>query len=319
MSEIEEKAQKNNNGAFVAIIIILLLGLGVMAYMWSSKNSDLNQCKTDNALLNSDMDGMNEMMSGYIGGMSNDLKTDFKEMLSTYDALLEKDKTKADSINKQKAVIAELLEKVEKGNMNARQLFAARKEIETMKQIMRGYIVQIDSLNTLNYQLTSDLETTSTALVKTEGERDQYKTEAELSAEQVKKGSKLQAYNFSTVGLKMKLNNTTDETNRAKSTVQIKSSFTLSENPITPAGKKTVYLQVITPEGKTLQASSSNIVTTDAGAVPYSDKKDVDYQNERIDMAIYYRLNGEELSKGNYKVKVYCQGQLIGSDSFTLK
>ena len=319
MSEIEEKAQKNNNGAFVAIIIILLLGLGAMAYLWSSKNSDLNQCKTDNAMLNSDMDGMNEMMSGYIGGMSNDLKTDFKEMLSTYDALLEKDKTKADSINKQKAVIEELLEKVEKGNMNARQLFAARKEIETMKQIMRGYIVQIDSLNTLNYKLTSDLETTSTALSKTEGERDQYKTEAEINAEQVKKGSKLQAYNFSTVGLKMKLNNTTDETNRAKNTIQIKSSFTLSENPITPAGKKTVYLQVITPEGKTLQSSSSNIVTTDAGSIPYSDKKEVDYQNERVDMAIYYRLNGEELSKGNYKVKVYCQGQLIGSDSFTLK
>ena len=319
MSEIEEKAQKNSNGAFVAIIIILLLGLGAMAYLWSSKNSDLNQCKTDNALLNSDMDGMNEMMSGYIGGMSNDLKTDFKEMLNTYDVLLEKDKTKADSINKQKEVIAELLEKVEKGNMNARQLFAARKEIETMKQIMRGYIVQIDSLNTLNYKLTSDLQTTNTALSKTEGERDQYKTEAETSAEQVKKGSKLQAYNFSTVGLKMKLNNTTDETNRAKSTVQIKSSFTLSENPITPAGKKTVYLQVITPEGKTLQASSSNIVTTDAGSIPYSDKKEVDYQNERIDLAIYYRLNGEELSKGNYKVKVYCQGQLIGSDSFTLK
>lgn len=319
MSEIEENAQKKNNGAFVAIIIILLLGLGAMAYLWSSKNSDLNQCKTDNALLNADMDGMNEMMSGYVGGMTNDLKTDFKEMLSTYDALLEKDKTKADSINKQKEVIAELLEKVERGNMNARQLFAARKEIETMKQIMRGYIVQIDSLNTLNYKLTSDLETTSTALVKTEGERDQYKTEAELSAEQVKKGSKLQAYNFNSVGLKMKLNNTTDVTNRAKSVVQIKSSFTLSENPITPPGKKAVYLQVITPEGKTLQASSSNIITTDAGSVPYSDKKDVDYQNERIDMAIYYRLNGEELSKGNYKIKIYCQGQLIGSDSFTLK
>ncbi len=319
MSEIEEKVQKNNNGAFVAIIIILLLGLGAMAYLWSSKNSDLNQCKTDNAMLNSDMDGMNEMMSGYIGGMSNDLKTDFKEMLSTYDALLEKDKSKADSINKQKEVIAELLEKVERGNMNARQLFAARKEIETMKQIMRGYIVQIDSLNTLNYKLTSDLETTSTALSKTEGERDQYKTEAEMNAEQVKKGSKLQAYNFSSVGLKMKLNNTTEETNRARNTVQIKSSFTLSENPITPPGKKTVYLQIVSPEGKTLQSSSSNIVTTDAGGVPYSDKKEVDYQNERIDMAIYYKLNGEELSKGNYKVKIYCQGQLIGSDSFTLK
>ncbi|MDP4797860.1 MAG: hypothetical protein NWR50_03265 [Crocinitomicaceae bacterium] len=318
MSEIENP-QKKSNGAFVAIIIILLLGLAAMAYLWSSKNSDLNQCKSDNALLNSDMDGMNDMMSGYVGGMTNDIKTDFKEMLKTYDLLLEKDKSKADSINKQKAEIAELLEKVERGNMSARQLFSARKEIETMKKIMRGYIVQIDSLNTLNYRLTSDLETTNTKLSQTTDERDQYKNDAEKSAEQVKKGSKLQAYNFSSGGLRMKLNNTTEESNKAKSVVQIKSAFTISENPITPAGNKTVYLQVITPEGKTLQSSSGNIISTDAGSIPYSDKKDIDYNNQRIDMAIYYRLNGEELTKGNYKVKIYCQGQLIGSDSFTLK
>jgi len=318
MSEIENP-QKKSNGAFVAIIIILLLGLGAMAYLWSSKNSDLNQCKTDNALLNSDMEGMNDMMSGYVGGMTNDIKTDFKEMLKTYDLLLEKDKSKADSINKQKAEIAELLEKVERGNMSARQLFSARKEIETMKKIMRGYIVQIDSLNTLNYRLTSDLETTNTKLTQTAGERDQYKDEAEKSAEQVKKGSKLQAYNFSSGGLRMKLNNTTEESNKAKSIVQIKSAFTISENPLTPAGNKTVYLQVITPEGKTLQSSSGNIVSVDGGSIPYSDKKDIDYNNQRIDLAIYYRLNGEELTKGNYKVKIYCQGQLIGSDSFTLK
>jgi len=311
--------KKKSNGAFVAIIIILLLGLAAMAYLWSSKNSDLNQCKSDNALLNSDMDGMNDMMSGYVGGMTNDIKTDFKEMLKTYDLLLEKDKSKADSINKQKAEIAELLEKVERGNMSARQLFSARKEIETMKKIMRGYIVQIDSLNTLNYRLTSDLETTNTKLSQTTDERDQYKNDAEKSAEQVKKGSKLQAYNFSSGGLRMKLNNTTEESNKAKSVVQIKSAFTISENPITPAGNKTVYLQVITPEGKTLQSSSGNIISTDAGSIPYSDKKDIDYNNQRIDMAIYYRLNGEELTKGNYKVKIYCQGQLIGSDSFTLK
>lgn len=318
MSEIENP-QKKSNGAFVAIIIILLLGLAAMAYLWSSKNSDLNQCKSDNALLNSDMDGMNDMMSGYVGGMTNDIKTDFKEMLKTYDLLLEKDKSKADSINKQKAEIADLLKKVESGNMSARQLFSARKEIETMKKIMRGYIVQIDSLNTLNYKLSSDLETTNTKLTQTVGERDQYKDDAEKSAEQVKKGSKLQAYNFSSGGLRMKLNNTTEESNKAKSVVQIKSAFTVSENPITPAGTKTVYLQVITPEGKTLQSSSSNIVSVDGGSIPYSDKKDIDYNNQRIDMAIYYRLNGEELTKGNYKVKIYCQGQLIGSDSFTLK
>lgn len=318
MSE-ELEPQKKRNGGFVAITIVLLVLLAVMAYLWSSKNAQLNECETLNKELNADMEGMNSMMSGYLGSMSNDLKTDFKNMLSTYDALLEKDKTQSDSINKQKAQIQDLLEKVERGNLNARQLFLARKEIETMKKIMRGYIVQIDSLNTLNLRLTSDLDSTSAVLNVTKGERDQYKTEAEYNAEQVKKGSRLQAYNFSSGALKMRLNNTTTETDRARSAVQLKSSFTISENPITTPGTKTVYMQIVSPEGKTLQSSSNHILKTEKGPVAYSDKKDIDYKNQRLDMAIYYSLQGQELSKGNYKVNIYCQGELIGTDTFTLK
>lgn len=318
MSEIQQ-TEKKGNGAFVAIIIILLLLLGAMGYLWSSKNGQLNECQNENKSLNADMEGMNEMMSGYIGNMSNDMKTDFTSMLATYDALLEKDKTQADSINAQKERIQGLLEKVERGDMNARQLFLARKEIETMKRIMRGYIVQIDSLNTLNLRLTNDLDSTSSALSMTKEERDLARQEAEQQGALVKEGQKLQAFGFVSGGLKMKLNNTAAPTTKARNTVEITSSFTISENPITTPGTKTVYMQVITPEGKTLQSSSSNVITTTQGQVAFSDKKNIDYQNQRVDIAIYYKLRGEEVSKGNYKVKIFCQGDLIGTDSFTLK
>ena len=321
MSEENHDIQENKKGggAYVAIIILLLLGLATMGYLWSSKNSQLNECQNENKRLHADMEGMNEMMSGYVGNLSNDMKTDFKNMLSTYDALLEKDRTQADSINAQKERIAELLEKVERGNMSAHQLFLARKEIETMKRIMRGYIVQIDSLNTLNLRLTNDLDSTSNALTMTQSERDKYREDAEEKGDLVKKGQKLQAFNFETTALKMKLNNMPAPTNRARSTGEIKSSFTISANPITTPGEKAVYMQIITPEGKTMQSSSSNVITTTAGAVAYSDMKKIDYQNERIDVAVYYKLRGEEATKGNYKVKIYCQGDLIGTDSFTLK
>ena len=184
---------------------------------------------------------------------------------------------------------------------------------------MKGYVKQIDELNTKNLQLTSDLDQTTTQLNSTTVERDTYKQDAEVKGEQVKKGSRLQAYGFNSVGLRMKLNNMTEESNKAKSVVQIKSSFTISENPIAASGKKTVYMQVINPDGKTLQSRSSNTVQTESGNIAFSDKKDIDYSNERIDLSIYYDLKGEEAIKGNYKVKIYCDGNLIGTDSFTLK
>src|SRR3989338_2755731 len=231
MSE-EVQPTKKGNGAFAAVIIILLLLLGLMGYMWSSENSQLSDCTVLNEQLNSDMEGMNEMMSGYLGSMSSDIKTDFKNMLATYDALLEKDASKADSINAQKERIEELLQQVESGKMSAHQLYLARKEIETMKRIMRGYIMQIDSLNTLNLKLTNDLDATSTQLTLTQEERDQARNEAEEKGDLVKKGQKLSAFNFSSGGLKTKINNTMTETTRASNTVEIKSSFTISENPI---------------------------------------------------------------------------------------
>ena len=58
---------------------------------------------------------------------------------------------------------------------------------------------------------------------------------------------------------------------------------------------------------------------TDNGNLPYSEKRTINYQNKSIGVAIFYDLRGKKLGKGVYKAKVYCDGNLIGSDTFTLK
>ena len=184
---------------------------------------------------------------------------------------------------------------------------------------MKGYVKQIDSLNTMNVKLSSDLETKKQELHLTSSERDQFKAQAEESATLVKKGSKLTALGFNSGALRMKLNNTTEPTNKAKSAVQLKSGFTISANSLSKAGKKIIYLQITDPESKILQAKESYVINTDAGSVPYSDKKEIDYNNENLDVTIYYDLKEGEALKGNYKVKIICEGQTIGTDSFTLK
>jgi DNA polymerase sigma len=119
--------------------------------------------------------------------------------------------------------------------------------------------------------------------------------------------------------MELKRNNTTKETTKAKETIQIKCLFTVGSNSLATAGKKTVYMQVITPEGKTLQSRSANVVNVDGTSIPFSEKRDIDYENSSIDVGIYYDMRGEKATKGTYKVRIYCEGNLIGSDSFTLK
>lgn len=311
--------KKKGTGGYIAVIILLLLALGGMFFWLSNERSKIDECGKQNTKLEKDMEGMNQMLEGYVGNMSNDLKTDFKNMLTTYDALLTKDKSQADSINAQKQRIEELLEKVEKGKMTAYQLYELRKENETLRKIMKGYVVQIDSLNTLNLKLTSDLDSTSTQLNLTKEERDAAKQQAEEQGQVIDKAKKLQAYSFSSGALRSRLNSTTIETTKARSAVQLKSSFTISENSVTSKGSKSVYMQITDPSGKIFQSRSSNIIETENGNVSYTDMKTINYTGSRIDVAIYYDLNGQNIEKGNYKVKIYCQGQLIGTDSFSLK
>lgn len=311
--------KKKGNGGYILIILLLLIGVGAMTYLWSSKVSELNECSETSAKLGAEVEDMNGMLASYTGNMSNDLRKDFQNMLDTYDALLLKDESQADSINVQKQKIEELMAQVEKGKMTAYELTKMRRENQTLRNIMKSYVYQIDSLNTLNLQLQSDLDVTSTALNETTSERDQFKEQAEASAAKVKEGSKLQAYNFMSTGLRSKLNDLMTETTRARNCLQIKSSFTIGANPITTSGRKTVYMQVVKPDGSVFQSRASNVIETTAGTIAYSDKKDVDYKNETLDMAIYYDLRGEEAQSGNYTVKIYCEGQLIGKDTFTLK
>ena len=311
--------KRKGTGGYIAVIILLLLALGGMFFWLSSERSKIAECGDRNTQLEADMDGMNQMLEGYVGNMSNDLKTDFQNMLKTYDVLLEKDKSKADSINAQKARIEELLQEVEKGKMTAYQLYELRKENEPLRKIMKGYVVQIDSLNTLKLQLESNLDSTSTQLNLTKEERDKIQELADKQGETIDKAKKLQAYGFNSGALRAKLNGTTTPTTKARGAVQLVSSFTISENSVASAGSKPVYLQITDPNGKIFQRRTSNIITTESGSVSYTDMKTINYTGSRVDVAIYHDLNGEKISKGNYKVKIYCQGQLIGTDSFSLK
>lgn len=318
MSELEPQTQKKSGLATLGLLILLVIA-GAMAFLWSSTKSKLGDTVKTNQELQAQINSLEGMLSDYTGEVSDDLRRDLKNMLSTYDQLKKQDASKASVIEEQQAEIQRLLDKVESNKWTASELAKMKRENETLRNIMKGYVRTIDSLNTLNLQLNSDLDVTRQELSSTSSERDQYRQEAETSAAKVKEGSKLSAYSISTVALRSKLNDMTAETNKAKNTIQIKSAFTVGANPITPKGRKAVYMQVIKPDGSTFQRSSANVISTDAGSVPFSDKKDIDYNGDAVSMAVYYDLRGEEAQKGTYQVRIFVDGQLIGKDSFTLK
>lgn len=327
---MSEEIKKVDNSKKIIVILIfvvvaLLGGLAFLSKIYSDKIKELNAFNKENAKLKSDLAEVNKSIGSVVDieGRSNDLKTNLTNMLRSYDELIKMDKSKADSLNVEKSKIQGLLNQIStlksQGNLTYSKLLKLEKENETLRDIMKGYIKEIDQLNQLNKKIQTDLEVTSEKLTSTETERDEYKKVAEETTEKVKKGARLQAYSFTTSGMELKRNSTTKETTKAKETIQIKCLFTIGSNSLSTPGRKTVYMQVITPEGKTMQTRNTNVVQTEAGSTPFSEKRDIDYENESIDVGIYYDLRGEKATKGTYKVKIFCEGNLIGSDSFTLK
>ena len=325
----EEIKKIDSSKKVIVVLLIAIIGLiGGIAYLskiYSDKIQEMNKIMGENSKLKSDLNEVNKSIGSVVDieGRSNDLKTNLTKMLSNYDELIKMDKSKADSLNIEKSKIQGLLNQINtlknQGNLTYSKLLKMERENETLREIMKGYIKEIDQLNKLNKQIQTDLDETSEKLTTTETERDEYKKVAEETSEKVKQGAKLQAYSFTSSGMELKRNNTTKETTKAKETIQIKCLFTVGSNSLASAGKKTVYMQVITPEGKTLQSRSSNIVNVDGTSIPFSEKRDIDYENNNIDVGIYYDMRGEKATKGTYKVRLYCEGNLIGTDSFTLK
>ena len=329
MPEVEEnpisspKKDKSNKSNLL-LIFLLMLSFSCIAYFvyeGTKLDDSIQKLKANEKKMKQENKDLVSLVD--IDGSTGNLEKDLKQMLKQYDVLIEKDASKSDSLGMQKDRIMSLMNQIsnlkKQKKITAKDLIEMKKENETLRGIMRGYIKEIDKLNTLNSELRSDLNRTETKLDSTSTERDKFKKEAELRNEQVKKGSVLSAYEFSSTGMRLKMNKTTTETNKARNTIQIKCAFQIGSNPISTAGEKTIYMQVLDVNSKTLQYRSNAIFTYQNETLPYSEKRTIDYQNKSINVSIYYDLRGEKLSKGVYKIKIFCDGSLIGTDTFALK
>lgn len=322
MSDINESTEKKSNaGVWILTTILGFIVAGIFIFLWSGEQQAKEEVILANTQLKQEMEDMNQALSGYIDGATNDLRSDFQEMLATYDALIEKDATKADSLNAQKARISELLEELNNTKRRSySQINKLKTENETLRGIMKGYLYQIDSLNTLNLNLTTRLDETSNQLSATQLERDELAETAAKTQALVAAGAKLSAYNFNCFAYRFKVGGgDIDETIRARRADGFKAEFTIGENKIAEAGNKMIYIQVVDPNGNVIYTRANNTTNADGKTILYSDKREINYQKQAIDVAIVFNLQGKEIDKGNYTIKVYADGTLIGKDSITLK
>ncbi len=325
MENNQEKSKRKN--LFYMLIIFLLLGLiGYLAMQINSINK-LNHAFTQkNNRLIEERTELNQILesSGVISETdNNNLKLDLQNMLSTYDSLKYDNETIQDSVEKQKLLINDLLLQAEKLQKQKKKdwgsIYKLKKETETLRSIMKGYIHTIDSLNTLNINLQNTLTIKDKELNKVQSENLNIKTHNQELQETVAIGSILQTSNFLAQGIRVKSNGKQTETTRAGRANMLKGCFTLIENKITSSGNKYIYLRIISPDGSVLSLPSAEYIkTNNETQLEISAKREINYQNDNTDVCIYYESD-KTLVPGNYLVEIYADLHKIGVTSFALK
>ncbi len=324
MSEITEYQEKSKkNGFYLLIIIALLLLSGFLGWKLSSKNKTINELTFQNKELSTERDEMSELLYDQGLAAGEDLKENLQNMLADYETMEALNTNLNDSILREKDKIVNLLAELEKEKSNkkyyARKVFKLEKETETLRSIMKDYVRTIDSLNTENLTLRTDLSNTRNDLSTVIQDRDNLQSKAETLSKQVSEGAKLSALSILSEGIRERSTGSYKETDRASRTTHIRSCFTIAANKIAEAGSKTVYMRIMDQTGNVLYSNSGNSFTSEGGKnLVYSDKKTINYQKEVIDVCIFYKL-AAEIEKGNYTAELWCEGTLIGKNSFTLK
>ena len=173
------------------------------------------------------------------------LKNDLQEMLIQYDTITVSNDRMSAEIMGQQEQIKELLKQMEKHKDDAYIIHKLKKEAGTLREIMKGYIHTIDSLNTLNVDLRKDNQFLAEELSETKSKAQNLESSKKDLEKIVATGSVLQATGMTSQGVRVRNNGSQTEVNRANRTEIIKTCTEIGENRISPKGKKTIYLTKI--------------------------------------------------------------------------
>jgi hypothetical protein len=299
-SNLNEKKNRSNTGLLLLVVLLLISNVVLLwMYMQSQKRGEETQAQVEQ-----------------ISSQKDDVTHLLENMLASYDTLKTENEQLTVEMEAQKEKIESLLEQVKRGNYD---LSKARKEAETLRRIMKGYVATIDSLNQVNQQLTADKINLTQELGEVKGQKDALSSKAEELEGKIAKGSVLHTTSILANALFMRSNGKQVETDRAKKAEMVKCCFTLGENKVTTSGDKTLYMRVISPDGKVLRATESdNRFKFNGVEGEFSARREINYQNQPVDACIFW-TGTDELRTGQYIVEVYEAGALVSKTSFDLK
>ena len=274
-------------GAIAAVLAI------VLAYVWFTNYKLVGQ-------LNEEKEELTQQMIS--------LREDYDTLSSDYDEI----NAQLDSSREQ---VNQLIERLKETEARDRaKIRKYEKELGTLRSIMRNYIVQIDSLNTLNKKLTADAAAARREAEVSKARSEELSQKVEHLSGQVAAGSVIKAR-----GLVIEPYDGSGKVNeRSSRVVKMLTSLTLIENDLAPKGPVRVYVRVTAPDGTLLRDGNGDSFELDGKLLEATASREVDYNGNELEVGIYVN-NISSFMPGIYTVKAYTVQSALGSTELLLR
>lgn len=243
-----------------------------------------------------------------------ELQQELTDLSHHYDNL----KTDNDTLNVKLAheqeKIASLMEKMKEFRNNSfAEINRYKKEIGTLKTVLRSYVVQIDSLNQLNQKLVAENTEVKKQMNWVRERNKTLEQKTEKMAETLEKATTLSVEDFRVYCV-----NKNDKETNLRRCFQLKADFSLTRNVAAKRGPRMIYLRITRPDGQVLAASSKSYFKYQNATLTYSARREIEYEGEKLEIAIFWPNDGS-LEKGEYIADLFSDNQQIGTTKFILK
>ena len=284
----------------IPLILVILALIGGIAYLMGN----LEQQKQ----VNRDMQELAELDKQEMENEYERFALQYSEMKTQInnDSIVEQ-------LTKEQMKTQKLLEELKKVKADdAREITRLKKELATVREVLRSYIIQVDSLNRLNESLKQENSRVNAVLQERNSQIAGLSNEKASLSEKVAIAAQLDATNIS-----LSLLNKRDKpTKKLKDTKKMLVNFTITKNVTASNGHRTIYVRIQNPGGNTLSGGGS--FAYENRNLEYSMKKTIEYTGEEVSVATFWNVS-QMLEGGQYRVSIFADGNMIGSRTFNFE
>ncbi|HAQ20565.1 MAG TPA: hypothetical protein DCR40_15250 [Prolixibacteraceae bacterium] len=244
------------------------------------------------------------------------IQTELSTMMTNYDSIHTNNVALQSELVGAQTKVKDLLDEVEQvKKVSYSQIAQYRLEVSTMRNIMKNYIIQVDSLNRRNEKLMAENVQVKEEFAQSESKNLVLEKEKEHLQEKIKMAAQLEATNLIAVGI----NARGKDAESARRAEQIRVSFVLSKNVTAPRGNKMIYVRIQKPNQVLFQQSPDDLFEFEDLKIPYSAKREVTYEGNALPVNIFWDNQGAEFMEGEYTVDVFADGNNIGTTQCVMK